>query len=236
MRNSVIITGSSGKLGGRIATAMASEGFDVVLHYYSSEEKARKVAKKVEEFGAKALLVRADLSVEKGCRGLIKKSFSMHRPLVLINSAGTIAMKKIHEADVREVTESIAVNALAPFRLSMLFAEKAKEGKIVNITDAAPEDYRIKSFPYYMGKRSLDAVTEACAEALAPGISVNAIAIGPLIANRGEERYFKRYSRSLPLKKNSAVEDVIGALLFLIRSRSITGHTIRIDGGRNLRV
>ena len=236
MRNSVIITGSSGKLGGRIAAAMASGGFDVVLHYYSSEEKARNVATKVEGFGAKALLVRADLSTEEGCRSLIKKSFSMQKPLALINSAGTIAMKKIHEASLREITESIAVNALASFRLSMLFAEEVKEGKIVNITDAAPEDYRIKSFPYYMGKRSLDAVTEACAAALAPGISVNAIAIGPLIANHGEEGYFKRYSKFLPLKKNSAVEDVIGALLFLIRSRSITGHTIRIDGGRKLRV
>ena len=50
-----IITGSTGRLGGAIAKAVASAGCNCICHYNSNEEAAQKLAGRLVEMGRKAI-------------------------------------------------------------------------------------------------------------------------------------------------------------------------------------
>ena len=60
----VLITGASRGIGREIAIKFASEGYNVVLNYNTSESKAKTIAKYIEKMGVKCLLVKADVSIE----------------------------------------------------------------------------------------------------------------------------------------------------------------------------
>jgi enoyl-[acyl-carrier protein] reductase III len=56
-----VVTGSSRGIGRATAVAFARAGHDVVVHYRREAEAAEAVGKEVEEAGASALVVAADL-------------------------------------------------------------------------------------------------------------------------------------------------------------------------------
>ena len=69
----VLVTGSAKRIGKAIALHMASNGWNVAIHYNSSEGEARKVLEQIEKFGVKSFLIRADLSDEKQVEDIINK-------------------------------------------------------------------------------------------------------------------------------------------------------------------
>jgi NAD(P)-dependent dehydrogenase (short-subunit alcohol dehydrogenase family) len=70
---------------------------------------------------------------------------------------------------------------------------------------------------------------------LAPKIRVNAIAPGLILPPPNEtEEYLKRLSKTNPLQTYGNVNDVVEAVIFLLKSNFITGQVIFVDGGRFL--
>lgn len=79
--------------------------------------------------------------------------------------------------------------------------------------------------------------TRCLALALAPQVRVNAIAPGILTAPEdiGPERV-ERLKRTIPLGEFGRYDDVVEVALFLSKSgRYITGETLVVDGGRQLK-
>ena len=88
MSKIILITGASTGLGAETARLLAPQN-KIIVHYYSSEEAAEKVAKVVEERGGEAFLVQEDLTSEEACISLVKKVADKYSKIdVLINSAG----------------------------------------------------------------------------------------------------------------------------------------------------
>ncbi|MHA1737628.1 MAG: SDR family NAD(P)-dependent oxidoreductase [Candidatus Heimdallarchaeota archaeon] len=65
-----LITGASGGIGASTARVLAAEGVDVVVHYNSSETRAKKL---VAELGNNTLSIKADLSSEKQVLDMFKE-------------------------------------------------------------------------------------------------------------------------------------------------------------------
>ena len=70
----------------------------------------------------------------------------------------------------------------------------------------------------------------------APRISVNAVAPGLILSASGcNRRSISRMTRNIPLRQYGEPDDVARAVIFLLKSRYITGQIIWVDGGRHLR-
>jgi pteridine reductase len=86
-----------------------------------------------------------------------------------------------------------------------------------------------------LSKIALEALTRLMAKALAPKVRVNAVAPGFILpsSNVGEEEW-QRLVAKVPLKRAGLPEEVLQAVLFLVRNEYITGEVINVDGGYQL--
>ena len=80
-------------------------------------------------------------------------------------------------------------------------------------------------------------LTRVLALALAPEVTVNAIAPGAVLVPEeydAEER--DRLARATPLRRLGAPGDAVAALLYLLEGGDFaTGEVLTVDGGRHLR-
>jgi len=87
MKN-VLVTGAAKRLGRAIALDLAAHGWNVAIHYNSSEDDADSAAQAVRAFGAEAATLKCDLSKEAETAKLVDRAVRELGPLTaLINSA-----------------------------------------------------------------------------------------------------------------------------------------------------
>ena len=91
-------------------------------------------------------------------------------------------------------------------------------------------------FSYTVAKGALDTFTRAAAEALAPAIRVNAVALGAILPPPGRDSaYLQELAREIPLRRVGDTPPVVEAVLALLRNDFVTGEILRIAGGAHLR-
>jgi 3-oxoacyl-[acyl-carrier protein] reductase len=247
---SAIVTGSAVGVGRATALELAKRGAKVVINYSRSEQQAKETVAEVERLGAKALLVRADVSQDREVRALVERALdafgSVH---VLVNNAATTAF--VNFADLEGLTEEqwdriLAVNLKGPFFCSRAVAgpmREAGEGAIVNIASVAGIRAVGSSIAYAASKAGLINLTVALARVLAPEVRVNCVApgfidtrwlrqgLGPLF-----EPARKLTVEQTPLGRVSTPEDIAQVVLSLIEGADfVTGQTIVVDGGNVIR-
>ena len=231
----VLITGAARRLGRIFALACGRAGADVVIHHGHSAAEAETLRAEILGLGRQAWIFQADLSDSSRAKGLIpliKQSTPIH---FLINSAAIFEPLTLASTSLPDWEKHIALNLTAPFVLSQAFAQQADEGAhIVNILDWRALRPGADHFPYTISKSALAALTKSLAVALAPKITVNALALGAILppadGNRNPE-----IIKNVPMKRWADIEEVEQALLFLLTCPAyITGEIVHVDGGRHL--
>ena len=129
----------------------------------------------------------------------------------------------------------MSINLTAPFFLSQAFAKQLNgEGRIINILDWIALRPRADHFPYTISKAALAALTKSLAVALAPRITVNALALGAILPPADGADY-SHIVKNVPMKRWSGENEIEDALIFLLSAPTyITGEILHVDGGRHL--
>jgi pteridine reductase len=71
---------------------------------------------------------------------------------------------------------------------------------------------------------------------LAPNVAVNAVAPGSILPPPGRsEAYLAKPAQANPRDRSGTPDDIAEAVLFLLRSRFITGQVIYVDGGTHMK-
>ena len=250
MNGQALVTGAGRRLGRAMALYLAGRGLDVVVHCHRSRDEADAVAAAASELGVKAAVLEADLTVEEEMQGLVPKAVkALGGPLtVLVNSASTFEYDTVHTSTRESWDRHIESNLRAPFVLTQAFAGQAPEPEaggewneltaralIVNVIDQRVRKLTPHFASYTIAKSALWALTRTSAQALAPGIRVNAIGPGPTLqAARQSREHFANQRRSTILNRGSDVEDVIGALGYFLDAPAVTGQLLCPDGGQHL--
>lgn len=234
----VLITGAALRVGRAMALAVAEAGADVIVHYGRSDKAAQKVKAEIEGLGRQAHLLQADLSQTESGQNLIKAATEIGPLFGLVNSASIFQDRRLENTDVASWDLHMAINLRAPFLLSQAFAaalkESKAEGRIVNILDwraLRPGDDHL---PYTISKAGLAALTQSLAIALAPRITVNAIAFGAILppSDGGDT---SGILDDVPAKRWADLDEAGKTLVFLLDGPSyITGEILHLDGGRHL--
>ncbi len=131
-----------------------------------------------------------------------------------------------------------ALNLRAPFFLAQTLAPAlaATHGSIVNIADLAALETWPAYIPHGITKAGVIQMTRALANALAPDVRVNAVAPGAvLLPEHWDDESRERLARTTPLRRLGSPEDVANAVLYLASADYVTGTTLVVDGGRDVR-
>lgn len=233
-----LVTGAGRSLGRAVALALGTSGVAVAAHHHTSADGSVEVVEAIRAVGGEAWSLRADLSDPKEALALVGRAAeACGRPVdILVNSASVYEPSRVLDFDPEELAANVRVNALAPLLLCRAMAAQARPGSIVNLLDARMGDYDRDHAAYHLSKRMLRDLTRMLALELAPGIRVNGVAPGLIAPPNGPGREAAlSLAQTNPLQRTGSASDVAEAVLFLLRSGFITGQTIYVDGGRNLR-
>ena len=238
MKN-VLVTGAAKRLGRAIALDLAAAGWNVALHYNTSQSDAQSAAESVRQAGVKAALLQADLAREQDSQALVARAATAIGPLTaLINSASIFENDDWQSADRKSWNDHMEINLRAPFVLSQAFARqlpKGAAGNIINLIDQRVLKPTPDFISYSLSKAGLYALTTTLAQALAPAIRVNAVGPGPVLKGaRQSEADFNRQRSATILGHGADLPDICGAVRYLLAAPSVTGQMIAVDGGQHL--
>ena len=234
-----LVTGGARRVGAAIARALGAKGMDVAVHYGSSATEARQVVTDLRELGVAAESFGANLREVEAARSLAGRVVAHFGRLdVVVNSAANMIEGAVESVTPEVWDEVFALNLRAPFFVTQgaIPALRASKGKVVNIADLAGLEPWPKYVAHCTSKAGVVMLTKSLARALAPDITVNAVAPGAVLLPDGwDDAARKHFAETTPLKRLGSAEDVAQAVIYLLEADYVTGEIIVVDGGRLLR-
>jgi short-subunit dehydrogenase len=136
----VLITGASRGLGVEMARRFAGEGSRLALAARSASD-LEKVRAELEEHGAKAIAVPADVSDLESLRAMLKEVESALGPVdVLVNNAGIEHVFDFENTSIEHIEQIVQINLIGPLWLTRLVVPsmiERRSGHICNIASLA---------------------------------------------------------------------------------------------------
>jgi pteridine reductase len=234
-----LVTGGAIRVGRAITLALAEQGMRLVVHYNASSHAADALVAAIRADGGEAVAIGADLADAAAVERLAKDALAAFGGLdVLVNNAAVFPQQSLDDTDADLLEHTLAVNLKAPFLLTrhLAAALRASRGAVVNMADLAGLQTWDGYAAHGIAKAGVVHLTQVAARALAPEVRVNAIAPGTVLApDAMDEGEVRRLAERAPLRRNGSPEDVVQAMLYLLRADFVTGQVLVVDGGRILR-
>jgi NAD(P)-dependent dehydrogenase (short-subunit alcohol dehydrogenase family) len=238
MVKTALITGASKRVGKAIAEHLAEKGWNIAIHFNSSEKPAKVL---VNELTAKYpqqkfQAFKADLSNIDEVIQLIPNVLDEFVEInLLVNNASVFDPGYLKLTTPEFFDEQININLKAPFFLIRDFANHCKTGNIINFVDTRVTSNKSNFAAYSLSKMGLWALTKMAALELAPDIRVNAIAPGVTLAPEDkDENYLHNLAQNIPMKKPGGLDPIIKSVDFILENDHLTGQLLFADGGENL--
>jgi len=238
-RRVALVTGAGKRIGRAISLGLAADGWDVALHFHRSQAQTDALAAEISGLGVKAVALRCDLGKADQVPGLIAEcQRRLGAPTCLVNNAALFEYDDLASLETEKWHLHLNVNLLAPLLLARAFAAGIPDGItgcIVNLLDQKVFNLNPDFLSYTISKIALEGATRALAMALAPRVRVCGVAPGiTLVSGKQTADGFARAHTQTPLGRSSSVEDIAGAVRFIVNAGALTGTTIVVDGGQHL--
>ena len=244
-----LVTGAGHRLGQAMAVYLAQRGYDVAVHYASSEDGAQQTVRMIEEAGGNAVALQADLLDDAATSALFETAVEvLDGPIdCLVNNASIFEYDTVETATRTSWDRHMQSNLRAPFILTQAMAdqglvpkrdtadEPVASGLIVNMVDQRVRKLTPEFMTYTLAKMGLWALTQTTARALAPAIRVNAIGPGPTLQGaRQSKEHFENQRAATVLGRGANPADIVAALGYFLDAPAVTGQLICVDGGQHL--
>jgi NAD(P)-dependent dehydrogenase (short-subunit alcohol dehydrogenase family) len=233
-----LVTGAAKRIGKAIARVLAQNHVNVIMHYCSSNDKdVDETLTDINASGVETWEFQSDFSNIDNVDSLFEKiQSSIGTVDFLINNASVFSPSKLTTLSIQELNHTLAINSIAPFRLSQHMAKQKNEGSIINILDSRVKRYDMNYAAYQLSKNMLYHMTEMMALEFAPHIRVNGIAPGIILPPEGkDESYIRKLIQRNLFNRSGKLSDITDAVLFLLSNTFITGEVLFIDGGENIK-
>ena len=242
MSKVALITGGSRGIGEAISKKFASAGYNIIINFKQSVEKAQKLKIQLErDFNIEVMLSQANLSKEEDIINMIDKCMEKFGKIdVLVNNAGIVIDKEFEDRTVEDWKNTLDVNLIAPFLLTKIVGKemmKQKKGSIINISSTnGINTYYPSSVDYDASKSGLISLTYDSAVQYSPYVRVNCIAPGWVNTEMNkelEEDFIKSETEKILVKRFGEPEEIANVVVFLASDEAsfINSAVIKVDGG-----
>ena len=242
----VLVTGAARRLGRSIALALAAGGWQVAVHYRSSEQDAIETVAACADLAGASAHFDADFDDESAVRALLPRVVAHFGAVdAVVNSASLFEHDTAQTFGFEALQKHLRSNTAAPVLLAQALhqhlgdraaaGEAGAQGVVVNLLDQKLWNQNPDFLSYTLSKAALEAAGTMLALALAPRVRVVGVAPGLTLTSHllSPERFAQLHAMS-PLGRSSTPEDVAGAVRFALDTPSITGTTLLVDGGQHL--
>ena len=237
----ILVTGGGRGIGAAVCSALARDGWNVVVNYRANRSAAEHVAGAVQRLGRRSLAVEADVSVPDDVARMMTRVDEQLGPVLgLVNNAGISLRATTATQTPDEWHRTLAVDLSAPFlcvKAVLPGMLSRKQGCIVNIASIAGLTGGNIGPAYAAAKGGLIAATRYMARDLLPyGIRVNCVA--PTLTEtdmvvRMDPALKEKILSGSPLGRLIQVEEVAEVVRFLASdaASAVSGECIRLGGG-----
>ncbi len=245
----VVVSGAGGGGIGTTVTRLTAEAGATVIAVSRSQDNLDTHVTPLADKGLAVLPVAADASTDEGIATVMDVVRHAEGALYgLVNVAGGVAPStwmpstRVTRQDWRDL---FAANLETMFFMSQAVAAEIRAqgnpGSIVSVSSISGMNSAPFHVAYGTAKAAIVAATRTLAAELAPeGIRVNAVAPG-VTETAASATYVDadpdRDQRAIAMGRRGTPEEQAGAILFLLSDLSsyVTGQTLLVDGGLNLR-
>jgi NAD(P)-dependent dehydrogenase (short-subunit alcohol dehydrogenase family) len=233
-----LVTGAAKRIGRSVALRLAAEGADVIVNYRSSKAEADEVAAQILAMGRRAIAIRGDVGRRADVLALfatVEREFG--RLDILVNNAGMFFSAKFEELTEEQWDRIMDTNLKSQYLCSQAAApmlRRSGQGRIINFASLGGLLVWPAYTHYCVSKAGVIMLTRCLARALAPEITVNAVAPGTISFPEDAPEIAEDYVRLAPIRRTGTPQDIDDAVIFLAQSPFITGQVIVVDGGRTL--
>jgi len=235
-----LVTGAGRRVGRAIAEGLAAVGCDVAVHLHGSAAGAQDTIAAIRGLGRRAEAFPADLRDAVAARALADRVVAVFGRLdILVNSAAIMVRQTIADVTPESWDATLDLNLRAGFFVAQGAVPHLRrtKGRIVNLADVAGLEPWPAYVPHCVSKAGVVMLTKGLARALAPEITVNAIAPGAvLLPDDWDAATRKHFEETTPLGRLGSPADVVQAVRYLVESADyVTGTVLVVDGGRTIR-
>lgn len=242
MNKNVLVTGGTRGIGEAISREFAKKGYDLIINYINSNEKAQNLKQELEkEYNIKVLPIQTDISNEIAIKNMVDTAINEFGKIdVLVNNAGIVIDREFEDRTVEDWKKTLDINLIAPFVLTKLVGKemmKQKSGAIINISSTnGLNTYYPTSVDYDASKSGLISLTYDSAVQFAPYVRVNCVAPGWVNTEMNKELpedFVKEETERILVKRFAEPKEIAKVVTFLASEDAsfVNSTVIKVDGG-----
>jgi enoyl-[acyl-carrier protein] reductase III len=245
-----LVTGASRGIGRACAERLAEAGADVVVNYVSSADGARETVRAVQQFGRRAIAVKADVSEQLDVGEMIDYVRQTFGQLdIVVSSAASGGFRPVMGASARNFEAAMNTNVRALMYLVQsavpLLEQSPSRAKIVALSSHGSQI----ALPWYgligASKAALESLVRHLSLEIGDrGINLNVVLAGLVETDstrripNSEKIFAARRQKTMTGERMLTARDVADAVLFLCSplSDQVQGATLVVDGGAAIHV
>ncbi len=243
-----IVTGATGGIGSLVATRLADAGWDLVLVYRTSDDKALALQAAIEARGGRCLPVKADIGHAEEAEHCVARGIAEFRRVdLLVHAHGWLSQLRLfHECPIETLQRAIEVELMGVMYCCRAVIPRMigqHSGRIVTIASDSGKVGSTAEAASAAARGGVIALSKSLArENARHGITVNVVCPGPiatesLVQNTAggglTAKLTEGMIRATPMRRLAQPEEVADLVMYLATGGSsfITGQAISVSGG-----
>ncbi len=240
-----LVTGGSRGIGRACAAALARDGHRVAICYGHDDADAAETRAAVEEAGAEALVVKADVSdaaAVDAAFGEVERAWGGKVEVLVVNAGINRdgLLLRMSDQHWREVLDTDLSGAFYALRRASAGMVRSRWGRVVLVGSVVAMTGSGGQVNYGAAKAGLVGLARSTARELGSrGITVNVVAPGPIttaMTDALSEERRAEMTRMVPAGRFGTPDEVAAAVAFLCSDAAgyISGCILPVDGGMGM--